>query len=163
TAFALLVIEGPEQGRTFVLDAASPSRILVGQSEVCDVRVGDRQVSRRHAAIELAGPNLHLVDLGSTNGTYVDGVRVIDAFLREGSILRMGATAMRVDRVASAPVASLPMAESFGPVIGASVEMRRLYPLCARLAASNVPVIIEGETGTGKEVLAEALHEQGPR
>ena len=41
--------------------------------------------------------------------------------------------------------------------------MRRLYPLCERLAASDVPVVIEGETGTGKEVLAEAIHETGPR
>src|SRR5262249_18734164 len=57
----------------------------------------------------------------------------------------------------------LPTASSFGRVIGASREMRRLYPLCAKLAASSVPVIIEGETGTGKEALAESLHEMGPR
>src|SRR5215470_5506920 len=48
-------------------------------------------------------------------------------------------------------------------MIGASTEMRRLYPLCERLAASDVPVILEGETGTGKEVMAESLHEEGPR
>jgi two-component system response regulator HydG len=54
-------------------------------------------------------------------------------------------------------------AERFGQLIGSSLEMRRLYPLCARLAASDVPVVIEGETGTGKEVIAEALHEHGAR
>ena len=54
------------------------------------------------------------------------------------------------------------LATSFGPMLGASVEMRRLYPLCERLAATVVPVVIEGETGTGKEVLAEALHQGGP-
>ncbi len=54
-------------------------------------------------------------------------------------------------------------AASFGPMLGASAEMRRIYPLCERLAAANVPVVIEGETGTGKEVLAEALHQLGPR
>jgi len=51
----------------------------------------------------------------------------------------------------------------FGRMLGASVAMRRLYPLCERLAMSNVPLIVEGETGTGKEVLAESLHDQGPR
>jgi DNA-binding NtrC family response regulator len=51
----------------------------------------------------------------------------------------------------------------FGRVVGASPEMRRLYPLCERLAQSSVPVIIEGETGTGKEMLAESLHDAGPR
>src|SRR6185436_19650582 len=55
--------------------------------------------------------------------------------------------------------APLPSAMRFGRMVGASVAMRRLYPLCERLAASRVPVIIEGETGTGKEVLSEALHE----
>ena len=53
-------------------------------------------------------------------------------------------------------------ATGFGPLLGASDEMRRLYPLCERLAAAVVPVVIEGETGTGKEVLAEALHQGGP-
>jgi DNA-binding NtrC family response regulator len=54
-------------------------------------------------------------------------------------------------------------ATSFGPMLGASAEMRRIYPLCERIAAASVPVVIEGETGTGKEVLAEALHQRGPR
>jgi len=58
---------------------------------------------------------------------------------------------------------SLSPATHFGRMLGASVAMRRLYPLCERLAMTNVPVIIEGETGTGKEVLAESLHDQGPR
>jgi two-component system response regulator HydG len=51
----------------------------------------------------------------------------------------------------------------FGEFLGASVEMRRLYPMMARIAASHIPVVIEGETGTGKEVLAESLHQVGPR
>src|SRR6202012_726750 len=70
---------------------------------------------------------------------------------------------IRVDRAAGAAPAPLPAATRFGKIVGASPEMRRLYPLCERLAASTVPVIIEGETGTGKEVLAESLHETGPR
>ena len=88
---------------------------------------------------------------------------VTGAFLPRGETVRVGATVFRVERAETMPVARMSTATSFGRVIGVSAEMRRLYPLCTRLATSTVPVIIEGETGTGKEQLAEALHEEGPR
>ncbi len=75
----------------------------------------------------------------------------------------MGATSLAVTLVDGARELPLSTARSFGRVLGASLEMRRLYPLCQRLATSDVPVVIEGETGTGKEALAESLHESGPR
>ncbi len=53
--------------------------------------------------------------------------------------------------------------QGIGRVIGSSAAMRRLFPLCRRLAESTLPLVIEGETGTGKELLAESLHELGPR
>ena len=162
-AYVLVVIEGPDTGRNFTVDASQPLRVLCGQSEACAVRLSDRQVSRRHAALELSHLRLRLTDLGSTNGTFVDGIGVLDGYLRGGEIVRMGETAFRVDRGLSTTRPSLSAAASFGRVVGASPAMRRLYPLCERLAATTVPLIIEGETGTGKELLAEALHEMGPR
>jgi transcriptional regulator with PAS, ATPase and Fis domain len=75
----------------------------------------------------------------------------------------MGETVLRVDVVARAAEHAMPLAMRFGRVVGASPEMRRLYPLCERLASSDVPVVIEGETGTGKELLAEAIHEESRR
>ena len=163
SAFLLNVIEGPDNGQSFTLDASQPTRTLIGQSPACEIRLSDREVSRRHAALELVGRRLRLTDLGSTNGTFVDGVAVVEALLRGDEIVRLGSTALRVEPVSSAPAATLPAATRFGRVIGSSAEMRRLYPLCERLAASSVPVVIEGETGTGKELLAESLHEEGPR
>jgi transcriptional regulator with GAF, ATPase, and Fis domain len=130
---------------------------------VCDIRVADPTVSRRHAALEPAGRRLRVTDLGSANGTFIDGVAIAEAFLRGGEVLRVGSTAFRVDSADKASEPALPIATRFGRMIGASLEMRQLYPLCQRLAASDIGVLIEGETGTGKEVLAEALHEQGPR
>jgi transcriptional regulator with GAF, ATPase, and Fis domain len=159
----LVVVEGPDRGRSFPLDGSAPSRVLIGQSPACDLRLADREVSRRHAALEFAGRHLRLTDLGSTNGTFVDGVRIVEVYLRAGEILRMGSTAFRVDIAGAGQGARLSQATSFGSVIGSSVEMRRLYPLCERLAGSLVPLVIEGETGTGKEVLAESIHDQGPR
>ncbi|NUO49646.1 MAG: sigma 54-dependent Fis family transcriptional regulator, partial [Polyangiaceae bacterium] len=155
--------EGPDVGKTVRIDGTQPSRLLVGQGPACDIRLTDRRVSRRHAALDLAGSRVRVVDLGSTNGTFIDGVAVVDAFLRGGETLRLGSTAIRVEPVESARVPALSARTSFGKTVGASAAMRRLYPLCERLAASDVTLVIEGETGTGKEVLAESLHEEGPR
>jgi two-component system, NtrC family, response regulator HydG len=158
----LRVLEGPDAGTTFALDPNAPSRILVGTSPACGVCLVDPTVSRRHAALEPAGRRYRLTDLGSTNGTFIDGVSVVEAFLRGGEVIRMGSSALcpeAEEASESTPLGPpLPSAMRFGLVLGASTAMRRLYPLCERLAKTTVPVIIEGETGTGKEVLAESLH-----
>ena len=161
--FDLVVVEGPDAGKTFRFDGTQPNRVLVGQSPACDIKLSDRQVSRRHAAFDLSGRRIRLNDLASTNGTFVDGVAIVEAFLRGGELVRLGGTALRVEPVTDAAAPVLTPRTSFGQTVGASIAMRRLYPLCERLAASNVTLIIEGETGTGKEVLAESLHEEGPR
>jgi two-component system, NtrC family, response regulator HydG len=161
--FVLTVVDGAEKDRAFVVEGSAPGRVLVGSGPACEIRLGDREVSRRHAALDVVGARLRIVDLGSSNGTYVDGVFVVEAHMLGGETVRLGATKLRVMRDPTAAGTSLPMTHRFGKLIGASTEMRRLYPLCARLAESKVPVVIEGETGTGKEVLAESIHEQGPR
>ncbi len=161
--FALAVVAGPSGGQRFAIAPHHPSRVFVGQSEACDLRLDDRQVSRRHAAFEIAGDRLRVTDLGSTNGTLVQGVMIMEALLSGGEVVSLGATQIRVDRLAGEVPLRIPMAGRFGRMVGASPEMRALYPLCERLAASSVPVLIEGETGTGKEVLAESIHEMGPR
>jgi DNA-binding NtrC family response regulator len=154
------VLEGSDNGTSFDIDASAPSRILVGTSPACQIKLTDPTVSRRHAAFEPnAKGSYRLTDLGSTNGTFVDGVRIGEAFVRGGEVVRFGSTAVRLDVDEPKESVPLPSAMRFGRTLGASVAMRRLYPLCERLAKARVPVVIEGETGTGKEVLAESLHE----
>ena len=160
-AYALQVASGPSSGAT--LKVSTPGRrVLVGQSEVCDLILTDRRVSRRHLALELAGDSLRVLDLGSTNGTFVAGLRVMDVLLRGGEEIVLGDTTLQVARVAGAADEVSPRS-SFGRLVGSSPAMRALYPLCERLARTDVTVLIEGETGTGKEMLAESLHEAGPR
>jgi transcriptional regulator with GAF, ATPase, and Fis domain len=162
-SFDIRVLEGVDRGKSLVLDGSMPARVLVGTSPTCELRLSDPEVSRRHASLEITGGRLRILDLDSTNGTLVDRVVVVGAYLEGSELVRVGRTTLQVVRLPAAPSPPLPAVAHFGRTLGASAEMRRLYPLCSRLAASTVPVIIEGETGTGKEVLAESLHEEGPR
>jgi transcriptional regulator with GAF, ATPase, and Fis domain len=162
-SFVVTVERGPDRGKELRVDGSEPARVLVGKSPSCALILSDPLVSRRHAALEPVGRRLRLVDLGSTNGTTVNGLAVADAALSGGEEIALGETVLRVRAEAPADSAPLTQATSFGRMVGFSREMRRLYPLCEKLAASSVPVILEGETGTGKEVLAESLHDVGPR
>ncbi len=162
-AFSLHAIAGPCAGSS--LTVSTPGRrALIGQSEVCDLILSDRRVSRRHIAVELTGDSLRVIDLGSSNGTFVAGLRVVEILLRGGEDVVIGDTTLHVARVDVSPDSSaVSPRTSFGRLIGSSPAMRALYPFCERLAQTDVTVLIEGETGTGKEMLAESLHEAGPR
>lgn len=161
--FILRVAQGPEAGQSLLLDWSSRPAYLIGQGPLCDLRLSDRRVSRRHLRLAPEGALLRLSDLGSSNGTSVGGLRVVEALLSGGELVTIGDTQLRVAR---APVgAAVPPAKrtAFGRVLGGSFEMQRLFELAEKLAASNLPIVIEGETGTGKELLAEAIHDAGLR
>lgn len=153
--FVLTVVDGPDSGSSFTLDASS-ARMLVGQSPVCALRLRDPEVSRRHCALVVDGHRLSILDLGSTNGTTVNGVVVEKAFLHGGEAVRVGRTVLTVTR-GEAGYASLSAAKSFGRVLGASPAMRKVHPQLEALAASDRPVLLEGEVGTGKDLVAEEI------
>lgn len=156
-SWRLVVVTGPASGQVFEIPADAPQPLLLGQGPVCEVRLEDRTVSRRHASLE-PGPNtLRFRDLGSTNGSAVNGLDVFDARLRGGEMITVGDTTLRVEAGEASQVVEAPV-NRFGTFVGASPQVRALYPLCARLAATEIPLVIEGETGTGKEVLAESIH-----
>lgn len=164
--FRLVVVSGPDESKVFEVNCRLPNRLLIGTSESCDARLSDPTVSRRHVALDFntSGERpLRVTDLESTNGVLVDGVAVGVAHLRGGEMIRLGDTVLRLETVGGIKSIPLSPLTAFGKMVGESGSMRRLYPLCQRLARSDVPVVIEGETGTGKEVLAEALHYEGLR
>ncbi len=162
-SFRIEVTHGPDAATAAVIDGGAASRVLVGTGSTCHVVLTDRSVSRRHLALSLRDGLLFAEDLGSTNGTFIGSIRIESVGLAGGEEIVVGGTRIRTERLATPAVATVARAASFGRVIGASVAMRSLYPLAESLSKSHVPVLVEGEAGTGKELLAEVLHERGPR
>ena len=158
----LRILEGPGAGTVF--DAKS-DRIVIGTDPKADVVLGDRTVSGFHCEVGLedGGTRVVVRDLGSRNGTVVDGVMVLAAYLRPGSTIVIGTTRLGFD-FGTEPL-QIPIAEGdrFGSLVGRSVAMRTAFARLARAAASDVSVLIEGETGTGKEGAAEAIHLESAR
>ncbi len=137
--------------------------VVVGAAPDVDVVLADPKVSRLHAELAQRPDGLWVADLGSRNGTYVDRVRVASARLHEGARLRLGDTELVVGYEASAEPVPLWRFDRFGPLIGRSVAMRELFEWLDRAARSDATLLVEGETGTGKELVACAVHETSPR
>ena len=161
--FVLRVATGKDAGKSLVLDWNARPRVLVGQSRVCDLPLDDPRVSRRHLALSAAGHRVRVTDLGATNGTRIAGVRMVEALLSGGEVIELGGSSLRVVRAGNLPDSPARDRDRFGRVLGRSQEMVRLFALAERLSNSPLPLLIEGETGTGKELLAEAIHDAGPR
>jgi DNA-binding NtrC family response regulator len=159
--FQVRVVHGNLEPTTVVVTAESEP-LVFGRSRSCDVIVHDAHASSRHAEIAPAGGGgIQIRDLGSRNGTFVNGARVREGIVGHGDTIAIGNTLLRV--TSKGDEAALDRRTAFGPFLGASPEVRRLFPLCERLARSDVPLVITGETGTGKEVLAAAIHAASPR
>jgi len=160
---SIVVVEGPDAGQRFDIEDASHRRVLLGKSPACDVRLTDNACSRRHLSFELDGASVVLKDLGSANGTFVGALNVKEVVLTGGELVRVGTTVFRIELGTDEKSVPASTEGSFGRIVGASPAMRRLYPMFELLAQQATPVLIEGEAGTGKELVAEALHEMGPR
>ncbi|MCC6877601.1 MAG: sigma 54-interacting transcriptional regulator, partial [Sandaracinaceae bacterium] len=135
----------------------------IGSAPDADVRLVDPTVSRLHARLEPTDEGLWITDLDSTNGTFVDGVRVGRALLHEGARVRLGHGELEVGYGKEPAIVPLWPSDRFGPLVGKSAVMRELFERLSRIAQSDATVLVQGETGTGTELVAEAIHAASPR
>ncbi|WP_437579006.1 sigma 54-interacting transcriptional regulator [Sorangium sp. So ce887] len=152
---------GKPASRAMVLDG---DFIRIGSHQSNDLVLADRAVSRFHCILERVKSTFRLTDVGSLNGTTIAGVRVrdADALLPECRI-ELGESVVRIRDADAVAETELARAVSFGALQGVSVPMRRLFHILDRVAKSAPDVLIEGENGTGKEVIATELVQRGAR
>jgi transcriptional regulator with GAF, ATPase, and Fis domain len=137
--------------------------MTLGSARSNDVAIDDPLMSRLHAELELRDDGLWIRDLGSRNGTHVDGVRIGSARIADHAQITVGRTAITARYAARPESAEVWPTPHLGPLIGRSLPMRRLFAQIARLAKHDASVLVEGETGTGKELVAQAIHELSSR
>jgi DNA-binding NtrC family response regulator len=162
TQMRLVVLSGPDQGKAIELDKGT---YLVGKGADCALVLSDGAVSRQHLELRVDETAVVIKDLDSTNGSFYGGARLTEIAIGVGAVIAIGKTELKL---IAAPTREKPVVhpmstEGLGSLIGGSLAMRQVYAVIERVARSNAAVLIEGETGTGKERCAETIHACGPR
>ena len=160
TGGTFVVIQGPDRGESAPL---REQPICFGSSPACDLVLTDKTVSRRHLIAARDGKDVILRDQGSTNGSYIQGSRFKEITIGYGAEVKVGRTVLKYlpEEEVVEPEAS--DQQQFGQLVGRDVKMRRLFKLMEDVARNDATVLIEGETGTGKELIAEEVHNHSPR
>jgi len=156
----LTVTEGPDAGKRLEL-TGTPVRI--GSASDNTLVLEDDTVSRRHCEITSTSPGVHVRDEGSTNGMFVGSMRIADAVFGEPFLLRLGQTVLSIVPLQDTVDREQSESDRFGDMLGRSAGMRELFADLMRIAPTDASVLIEGETGTGKELVADSIHRASPR
>ena len=156
----LSVLHGPDAG----LEVAVPAiGVVIGADPSADVVLADEAVSRRHCSLVPKGEGFEVMDLGSRNGTLLDGVSIQKAVVPVGAVLRVGSSLIQLVPGDEAVLIPPSARASFGALVGGSLAMRQVYAVLERASLSNAPILLLGESGTGKELAARAVHAHSPR
>jgi DNA-binding NtrC family response regulator len=156
----LLVVEGPDRGKELSIER---ERASVGRSLICDLVLNDKAVSGTHFEIQAAENGFILRDLESTNGTFCGDVQVREAWIKHGQTIRAGQTVLKFEPLDATVQIDASARDSFHELVGKSLRMREIFALLERVAPTDLTVLVRGETGTGKELVARALHRGSKR
>ena len=137
--------------------------IFIGSHPDCDFCIQEASISRHHAKIELDETGYRLVDLESKNGTFIGDLRVNDIYLNSPLSFRCGAVQIDFELGGDAIEVSISRQNHFGNLLGQSVAMREIFGLLERVSPSPATVLVEGESGCGKELVAEAIRAHSDR
>ena len=139
-----------------------PEPLVIGRDPACGLVIGESGVSSMHAELTATPNGVRLRDLGSKNGTWVGDLRISEAYLTKSTMFWIARTELRFD-VAKAEKIELPEMSQFGPLYGTSAAMRDLFRRLQKGAPTDLTVLVQGETGTGKELVAQAIHSASKR
>jgi transcriptional regulator with GAF, ATPase, and Fis domain len=156
----LVVVSGPDTGRE--LEVGKP-RVSGGRSIINDLVLQDKAVSGTHFEIIVRDDGYRLRDLDSRNGTYYGDLKLREVFLRPGMQFRAGHTEIRFQPMTDVVEIALSERDRFDRVIGGSAIMREIFATLEKVGPSDLTVLITGETGTGKELIARGVHNASTR
>ncbi len=151
----LVVLEGPEKGKELVIDR---ERVTAGRSVICDLQLTDKAVSGTHFEVVASENGVMLNDLGSTNGTFVGDLRVKEVWVKPGTVIRVGQSKIQFEPVKGMVEIDLSKDDSFYELVGKSIRMREIFATLEKVAGTELTCLVRGETGTGKELVARAVH-----
>lgn len=154
------VVAGPNRGVQLDGDARP---VRIGSSLENDLVLEDDTVSRQHCEIIPTSSGVRVRDRDSTNGVFIEDSQILDAVFSATVTLKLGSSELRVVLLPETTDRQLAGSDHFGKLIGESARMRALFADLERIAPTDVSLLIEGETGTGKEVVAESVHLASPR
>ncbi|TMQ15198.1 MAG: sigma 54-dependent Fis family transcriptional regulator [Deltaproteobacteria bacterium] len=156
----LVVVAGADQGKS--VEIAKP-RVTGGRSIISDLVVQDKAVSGTHFEVSARDDGYRLRDLNSRNGVFVGDLRIREVFLRPGTVFRIGHTSVQFQPLEDVVEIELSKKDRFDAMLGASPAMREIFAHLEKVAPSDLSCLITGETGTGKEMVARALHNASGR
>lgn len=159
----LTVVESPDAAKIGHSFTFAREEIRVGQNPELKLSLNDRSVSREHLSIRGGERGWLLTDQGSTNGTFVGELRIDRIEIHTSTVVRVGKTVLRIEPAGEHVDHVLSTHTRFGRLLGRSAAMREMFATLEKVAASDLTVLIEGETGTGKELAAEGLHQASGR
>ena len=157
---SLSVFKGADKGHSVLV---AQGAAVCGADHGCDLVLTDPAVSARHFEVRPTPQGFQIADLGSTNGTFVEDLRIGSCFVDSGTVIRVGRTRIRLLPTRERVEIPLSTRERFGRLLGHSVAMRRVFAVLERVAPTDVTFLIEGESGTGKELVADSVHQASPR
>jgi len=156
----LTVVAGPTAGRAF---AMANQLATAGRHATNDLVIDDPRVSGVHLQLRRVDDRVHVRDAGSTNGTWLGRHRITEIELAAGAELQLGGSTIRIEVDDGATTSPLSTSDSFGDLVGQSAVMRELFATLERVAPKEIGLLLQGETGTGKEEVARAIHAKSVR